>query len=184
MAPFPEVFNDLQHFLMVLTHVVPVSVEQVSNHSHNNPFHPVYDDSPIVEVRLCNVGGLGHAWQVLELLAHRGVHRVPVLDRATGRITKLITQSAITKWLAHVCAALRHSPPHPLQNPSSLDVLHADSVSETKLGLCDVLTVSSDAPAIRALELLVKSKLSGVRTVPTMPISLTLSRLAWWTAPA
>ena len=43
-----------------------------------------------------------HAAQVLELLAHRGVHRVPVLDRASGKITKLITQSAITKWLAHV----------------------------------------------------------------------------------
>ena len=112
VAPVPEVFNDLAHFLMVLTHVVPVSVEQVSNHSHNNPFHPVYEDSPIVEAcaALARAGG-AHGRQVLELLAHRGVHRVPVVDRATGRITKLITQSAITKWLAHVRGCCHPPPP-------------------------------------------------------------------------
>ena len=38
---------------MVLTHYVPVAVEHVSNHSHNNPFVPVYPDSSIIEVCQC-----------------------------------------------------------------------------------------------------------------------------------
>jgi hypothetical protein len=35
-------------------------------------------------------------------LGQKAVHRVPVIDRATGKVTKLITQSAVVKFLAQV----------------------------------------------------------------------------------
>jgi CBS domain-containing protein len=85
---------------------------------------------------------------VLTLLAHKGVHRVPVVDRETGRITKLITQSAVTKWL--------------IKHPEAVSVLGDETVGHSSMGLCNVLTLNSEAPAVRALEILASSKLSGV----------------------
>jgi len=144
-TPLPEVFNDLSHFLMVVTHYVPVTVDQVANHSHNNPFLPVYEDSSMLDV--------------LSLLAHRGVHRVPVIDRTSGCITKLITQSAVTKWFT------RH--------PEALAVFGDETVGHSSMGLCNVLTISSESPAIRALELLASSKLSGIGLVDTTGVMIT-----------
>ncbi len=82
------------------------------------------------------------------MLAHKGVHRVPVIDRETGRITKLITQSAVTKWLT--------------QHAEAMSVFGTETVGHSGMGLCNVLTLSTEAPVLRALELLASSKLSGV----------------------
>jgi 5'-AMP-activated protein kinase, regulatory gamma subunit len=48
--PLPESFRDLHHFLTTLTHYVPQEVSHIANLSANNPFCPVYEDTPFVQV--------------------------------------------------------------------------------------------------------------------------------------
>eukprot|EP00042_Codosiga_hollandica_P034177 m.237970 g.237970 ORF g.237970 m.237970 type:complete len:318 (-) comp54343_c1_seq1:398-1351(-) len=134
-APLPESFRDMHHFLSTLTHFVPVEVAQIANLSKNNPFLPVYDDTPFLEV--------------LEILGRHAVHRVPVVDRASGRVTRLITQSAVVKYLA--------------KNLNELQPLSENTVASTSLGLKTVFSVACDAPVLQAFETLVANKITGVR---------------------
>ena len=104
-SPVPELFTDLHHFLLSITHLLPVSVDHIVAMTHAGPFIPAFEDSNLLDVLSLLSSFLHlptHLRQVLELLGHRGVHRVPIIDRASGRIVKLITQSAVSKWLVAV----------------------------------------------------------------------------------
>eukprot|EP00042_Codosiga_hollandica_P034180 m.238002 g.238002 ORF g.238002 m.238002 type:complete len:323 (-) comp54343_c1_seq4:158-1126(-) len=144
-APLPESFRDMHHFLSTLTHFVPVEVAQIANLSKNNPFLPVYDDTPFLEV--------------LEILGRHAVHRVPVVDRASGRVTRLITQSAVVKYLA--------------KNLNELQPLSENTVASTSLGLKTVFSVACDAPVLQAFETLVANKITGVALVDTTGVIVT-----------
>jgi CBS domain-containing protein len=104
--------------------------------------------------------------QVLSILGRHSVHRVPVLSRETGKITKLITQSAVVKWFAHVwtCIILpsQHSCSFGVQDAAALAVLKESTVESSGVGLKSVITASSDAPIIQALELMLRNHLNGV----------------------
>ena len=51
------------------------------------------------------------------------------------------------------------------QHQDALGAVLSETVGTSGLGLCDVITVQSDAPALTALDLIVKHKLSGVRAI-------------------
>ena len=54
-SPVPELFTDLHHFLLSITHLLPVSVDHIVAMTHAGPFIPAFEDSNLLDVGLCVV---------------------------------------------------------------------------------------------------------------------------------
>lgn len=104
--------------------------------SSRDPFVPVQDGSSL--------------FSVIEVMAKHKVHRVPLIDHQ-GRVSNLITQSAIVSYLA------MHLP--------ELGPITEKTVAEFLPGHKEVITVDINARAIEAFKSMVEHKVSAVGVV-------------------
>jgi len=111
-------------------------VKDIINLSSRDPFVPVQDGSSL--------------FSVIEVMAKHKVHRVPLIDHQ-GRVSNLITQSAIVSYLA------MHLP--------ELGPITEKTVAEFLPGHKEVITVDINARAIEAFKSMVEHKVSAVGVV-------------------
>ena len=128
---------------------------------------------------------------VLELLGNKNLKRVPIVDVASGKIEKLITQGSLTKFLLEQPRALDALDGRASQRPPwvTLAVLAllttaahdpaapppaSVTVNDVKLGMHKVIATTMEAPALRAFELMTKhdirSEHKGARRRGNMPL--------------
>ncbi|SPQ96905.1 unnamed protein product (mitochondrion) [Plasmodiophora brassicae] len=89
---------------------------------------------------------------VASRLAQREVHRVPVVDKATGEMVALITQSALVQWVVDNKALLGDVLRHPLKDIGPL-------------GTSPVVSVCATSPVLDAFKLMDEHKISAVGVV-------------------
>lgn len=87
---------------------------------------------------------------MIELLAKHNVHRVPVIDHQ-GRVTNLITQSALVAYLA--------------AHLDKLGNIREQTVGALTLGHKSVVTASVNLRAIDAFKIMTQHGVSGVAVV-------------------
>ena len=107
--------------------------------SRRSPFRPVRLSSSLLDAA--------------KALATR-VHRVPVIDESTRRCVYIISQSSIINFLIQHKALFRDE--------------WKQSIASLSLGLCQVISISTDATAWTAFKLLEVSNVSGVAVVDGM----------------
>lgn len=102
--------------------------------ARRHQFRAVHADSPLAEV--------------LHVLGTAGVHRVPVTDRATGKVVDIVSQSTFIQFVEKHKAACA-------------DLLEA-TVEGTGIGSRPVVPVSSTDSALRTFQVMSKHNRSGV----------------------
>lgn len=133
----PPNFTSLRDLLLWVNRHVPDIAETTSNLSARNPFKSVPPNASLLDV--------------LEILGIKGVKRVAVQDAVSGRITKLITQSSIVKFI--------------LSHENALSPLGEDTIEHAGLGIKNVKCVSLTAPAIRAFEIMEAKHFSSIPVI-------------------
>lgn len=119
-------------------------VSAIIDSSSRDPLVPVY--------------GRGTLAQLIEEAFSRGVHRVPVYNRASTVVTNIISQSDIIKFIMGKMDEAG--------NPEAvLGSLMGKTVDELRLGTKPVVSMSGDLPAFKALQLMVRSRVSAVAVV-------------------
>jgi len=108
----------------------------VTYFSRRNPFHPVNSQATL--------------WDVAQILAKGGVHRVPVVD-SDGKLLNIVSQSTLIQLFNRELNAS-------LKEVALLKILGS-------LGTSPVLSVSADALAIDAFKLMDNSKRTGIAVV-------------------
>ena len=109
--------------------------------------------------------------EALELLSTKGLKRLPVVDLESGHVVKLISQSTLNSYLIKVRSTLfvvwlhTHLCPLIYQHPGSYSAFHEDTVGQIPSFHKPVISVSSNAPALRAFELMMKHDISAVGCV-------------------
>ncbi|ELR17054.1 CBS domain containing protein, partial [Acanthamoeba castellanii str. Neff] len=107
-------------------------VSAIIDSSSRDPLVPVY--------------GRGTLAQLIEEAFSRGVHRVPVYNRASTVVTNIISQSDIIKFIMGKMDEAG--------NPEAvLGSLMGKTVDELRLGTKPVVSMSGDLPAFKALQL-------------------------------
>ncbi|EGD81208.1 hypothetical protein PTSG_11243 [Salpingoeca rosetta] len=133
----PPHFSSLKDMLVWVNRHVPDVAATTSNLSARNPFKSVPPNASLLDV--------------IEILGIKGVKRVAVQDAVSGRITKLITQSSIVKYI--------------LTHDGSLSPLGDTTLEEAGLGLKTVKTVSLTSPAVRAFEIMETHHISSIPVI-------------------
>eukprot|EP00045_Choanoeca_perplexa_P008301 m.76580 g.76580 ORF g.76580 m.76580 type:complete len:326 (+) comp14439_c0_seq1:1474-2451(+) len=110
------------------------AVSSIVNISQRNPFKGLSPSACLLDA--------------LELLSTKGLKRLPVADLETGLVTKLISQSALNRYL--------------LKHPDAYSSFGEDTVGQISSFHKAVVSVSSNAPALRAFELMMKHDVSAI----------------------
>lgn len=116
----------------------------VSYLAARNPFVSLTDDATML--------------QVLKVCAQRHCHRVPIVDKETGRCVKLLSQSALVKFLVEHLLADNKS--------ASIKKYFNRTLEEAKFPYKkEVMTAPDTATAREVFELMDSHRLSGIAVV-------------------
>jgi CBS domain-containing protein len=107
--------------------------------AHRHKFQAVFEDASLLDV--------------INILANKRSHRVPVLSRETNRIIDIVSQSSIANFLYQNREA-----------PALKQILYA-TVSESQIGSRPVITAPATATAFEAFKILSDRNVSGIAIV-------------------
>lgn len=133
----PIEFCDLYDLLMTVGELHPQVLLSVMHTVNGEKFPSVPTGTPMATV--------------LDCLGNKGLHRVAVVDLKTGSVVKIISQSAVMKFL--------------VAHPEALACLQAPTVASSGIGLKHVVAVAAEAPVLDGLKLLQQHHLSGLAVV-------------------
>ena len=110
---------------------------------HTAPWWPVSPQSSLLDVVKRLAAKVDPPWS--------SCRRVPVIDPATGRVTKIISQSEMVTQVFHNVVDHKATEPLFIQTPRT-----------HKFGLCDVHCAQSTESARKAFELIINNRVSAV----------------------
>lgn len=89
--------------------------------------------------------------EIIALLATKA-RRIPVIDKKTGKVCKIITQSAVVHELyRHIVASGERAPKELHETPKT-----------TGIGTKNVITINENEPAIKAFDLMLENNISAI----------------------